>query len=114
MYLAAADCTGKTHEGKSCFWDAQSGECEEGAAGDLEHVCGQFATSDTCTIESGCVYDMKESKCEEISSLMLTSTHCSNLKASTCARSHNCFYESNSCQNRFLRTHQSESTSDKT
>jgi len=113
MYTTSEDCSGKVHEGKSCFWNAESLECDEGAAGDLEHICGQFGGSDTCTIENGCVWDMKESKCEEMSSIVLSQSQCSSLSASACSRSHSCYMNSQSCEYRFLHTHESQ-TVDKT
>jgi len=86
LYFTPTQCKGKMHDGKACMWSATKGECLESSAGDMEHVCDQFATTNECGTVTGCGWDFMEHKCVQLSDLgylppgQLATAHCTSIQ----------------------------------
>jgi len=65
-FRSPTTCSGKFHEGKTCLWSVEKNSCIESEPGDLEHICGQYATPGPCRAEVGCLWG-PENKCEQAS-----------------------------------------------
>jgi len=63
-YITPTACKGKFHDGKSCMWSMEKMSCIESTPGDLEHICGQYGTPQSCRHKLGCVWGT-EMKCEQ-------------------------------------------------
>jgi len=61
-HTTAETCKGKTHEGQVCRWSCTGNDCEESNANDMEHICDQHCSQETCP-QDMCIWDSSEFKC---------------------------------------------------
>lgn len=64
-FLTPQTCRGKFHEQAQCYWSVEARECIEGEIGDMQHICGEYATPSSCSNKSGCGWEAKEHRCKD-------------------------------------------------